>query len=173
MREAKAENRGCGWSGAARGVAAALAACAGVLLGLALRPGLEEPAYAGENSAAQQSETNEPDYASPLEISISPDGKRLYVLCQQSNEVRVLDAASYKSIGTVAVGRVPRGMALSRTGDRLLVTNSWDDTLSVIDTRSLNVAATWNVGAEPSGVVEEPAGKHIFVANRISNDVAV
>jgi YVTN family beta-propeller protein len=85
----------------------------------------------------------------------------------------VLDANSYEVIGRVAVGRVPRGMALTRAGDRLLVTNSWDDTVSVIDTRTLTVAATWSVGAEPSGVVEDPAGKYVYVANRISSDIAV
>lgn len=95
------------------------------------------------------------------------------MLCQQSEDVRVLDASSYEVIGTVTVGRVPRGMALSRAGDRLFVTNSWDDTVSVIDTRTLTVAATWNVGLEPSGVVEDAAGKYVFVANRISSDIAV
>jgi YVTN family beta-propeller protein len=113
------------------------------------------------------------DYASPLEILLSLDGARLYVLCEQSEEVRVLDAGSYAVIGKVSVGRVPRGIALSRTGDRLFVTNSWDDTLSVIDTRTLAVAATWSVGSEPSGVVEDPAGKRVFVANRNSGDIAV
>ena len=113
------------------------------------------------------------DYASPLEVLLSPDGVRLYVLCQQSEEVRVLDAASYAVIKTIAVGRVPRGFSLSPDGGQLFVTNSWDDTLSVIDTRALAVTATWPVGAEPSSVVEERAGKRLFVANRISNDIAV
>jgi YVTN family beta-propeller protein len=113
------------------------------------------------------------DYASPLEVLLSPDGARLYVLCQQSEEVRVLDAASYAAIKNIAVGRVPRGFSLSPDGKRLFVTNSWDDTLSVIDTGALAVAATWPVGAEPSSVVEDRAGKRLFVANRISNDVAV
>jgi len=113
------------------------------------------------------------DYASPLELLFSPDGKRLYVLCQQSNEIRVLDAATYAVIKNIAVGRTPRGFALSPSGDRLFVTNSWDDTLSVIDAAKLSVIATWLVGAEPSGVVEDRAGKHLFVANRISNDIAV
>lgn len=173
MREAKAGGRGRGWSGAARGAAAALVVCAAVLLGLAMRPGLEEPAYAGAAPSVQQTTVDELDYASPLEVLLSPDGGRLYVLCQQSNEVRVLDVASTKAITTIAVGRVPRGMALSHTGERLFVTNSWDDTLSVIDTRTLSVVATWNVGAEPSGVVEDVAGKTVFVANRISGDIAV
>lgn len=113
------------------------------------------------------------EYASPVEVLFSPDGARLYVLCQQSQQVRVLDAKSYKAIKDIDVGRVPRGFSLSPKGDRLFVANSWDDTISVIDTKALEVAATWSVGAEPSSVAEDRAGKYLFVANRISNDVAV
>jgi YVTN family beta-propeller protein len=152
---------------------AALAAGAAALLGLVLRPDLERRVYAGSKPPATQSPADEQEYASPLEILLSPDGTRLYVLCQRSEDVRVLDAGSYEVIGTVAVGHVPRGMALSHAGDRLFVTNSWDDTVSVIDTRTLTVAATWSVGLEPSGVVEDAAGKYVFVANRISSDIAV
>jgi YVTN family beta-propeller protein len=112
-------------------------------------------------------------YASPVEVLFSPDGTRLYVLCQGSAEVRVLDAASYAAIKSIAVGREPRGFSLSPDGTRLFVANSWDDTVSVIDTGSLEVAATWPVGAEPSSVVEDRESKYLFVANRISNDVAV
>jgi YVTN family beta-propeller protein len=113
------------------------------------------------------------NYASPVEVLFSQDGSRLYVLCQQSNEVRVLDAASFAVVKNIPVGEVPRGFSLSPKGDRLFVANSWDDTLSVIDTQSFEVSATWPVGAEPSSVVEDREGKHLFVANRISNDVAV
>ncbi len=113
------------------------------------------------------------EYASPIEILFSPDGTRLYVLCQDSAQVRVLDAKTYALIKSIAVGQVPRGFSLSPKGDRLFVANSWDDTISVIDTKTLEVAATWPVGAEPSSVVEDREGKHLFVANRISNDVAV
>jgi YVTN family beta-propeller protein len=121
----------------------------------------------------QRSPAESVSYASPLEVLLSPDGSRLYVLCQGSEEIRVLDAVSYAVIGKIAVGRVPRGFFLTSDGRRLFVTNSWDDTLSVIDTVTLKVVATWPVGAEPSGVVEDRQGKRLFVANRISNDVAV
>ena len=54
-------------------------------------------------------------YASPVEMVFSPDGARLYVLCQGSEEVRVLDAATYAAIKSIPVGRVPRGiLALPR-----------------------------------------------------------
>jgi YVTN family beta-propeller protein len=147
--------------------ASAVLAFALAAFALALLPG--SSVRAGERSGAAE----DMDYASPLEILLSPDGARLYVLCQQSEEVRVLDAASYAVIKNIAVGRVPRGFSLSLDGARLFVTNSWDDTLSVIDTGALAVIAIWPVGAEPSSVVEDRAGKRLFVANRISNDVAV
>jgi len=103
----------------------------------------------------------------------SPDGARLYVLCQGSDEVRVLSARGYAPVKSIAVGRVPRGMSLSPDGERLFVANSWDDTISVIDTKKLDLAATWSVGAEPSSVAEDGKGKHLFVPNRISDDIAV
>ena len=116
------------------------------------------------------------DYASPLELALSPDGARLYVLCQQAGELRVLNAATGRTLKTIAVGREPRGLALSPANHRLFVTNSWDDTISVIDTLKLEVTATWPVAAEPSSVVmvsDDQARRRLFVANRISNDVAV
>jgi YVTN family beta-propeller protein len=145
-----------------------LAALAAAVLAVALvfvAFGSGRPVQAGEADAV--------DYASPIELLLSPDGARLYVLCQESDEVRVLDAVSYAVIKNIAVGRVPRGFTLSPDGARMFVTNTWDDTLSVIDTRTLAVTATWPEGWEPSSVVEDRAGKRLFVANRISNDVAV
>jgi YVTN family beta-propeller protein len=112
-------------------------------------------------------------YASPVELLFSPDGTRLYVLCQGSEEVRVLDAETYASVKNISVGRVPRGFSLSHDGTRLFVANTWDDTISVIDSAALAVVATWQVGAEPSSVIADREGRRVFVANRISNDVAV
>ncbi len=59
-------------------------------------------------------------YASPVEMLFSPDGARLYVLCQQANEVRVLDATSYTVLKNIEVGQAPRGFSLSPKGDRLV-----------------------------------------------------
>jgi YVTN family beta-propeller protein len=112
-------------------------------------------------------------YVSPVEMLFSPDASRLFVLCQGSDEVRVLNSATFDVIKNIPVGHIPRGFSFSPDGGRLFVANTWDDTVSVIDTRALKVIATWPVGAEPSNVVEDRAGKRLFVANRISNDVAV
>ncbi len=119
--------------------------------------------------AAQQND----QYASPLELLLSPDGVRLYVLCQGADEVRVLDAITGRELQAIPVGHIPRGFSLSPDGSRLFVTNSWDDTVTVIDTKANAVTATWKAGFEPSGVIEDRAGKMLFVADRIGNDITV
>lgn len=137
---------------------AVIALCPGMRVDAVVRPSL----------------TGEPlRYASPIEMVFSPDGARLYVLCQGTDEVRVLDGRTYRALTKVPVGHVPRGLSLSHDGKRLLVANSWDDTVSVIDTHTLKATATWSVKGEPSSVVEDVTGKRVFVADRITNDVAV
>src|ERR1700757_3765418 len=64
-------------------------------------------------------------YLSPIEMAFSPDGHLLYVVCQDSDEVRVLDPESGKVLSSIAVGHVPHGIALAPDGRRIYVTNSW------------------------------------------------
>src|SRR5215469_7325452 len=129
---------------------------------------------AGSVQAAQAGRTGEPFiYPSPVEMLLSPNGSRLYVLCQGSDEVRVLNAKTHAPIAKIPVGHIPRGFAAGPGAKRLYVANSWDDTVSVIDTATLRVIATWPVAMEPTGVALDRQGKFAYVANRISNDVAV
>jgi YVTN family beta-propeller protein len=131
--------------------------------------GLVRPAAA----PAQLSEVEAEGYPSPLELLLSPDETRLYVLCQETGEVRVLDAATGRTLQTIPVGREPRGFSLSPDGTRLFVTNSWDDTVTVIDTNTDRVTATWSAGFEPSSVIEDRQGKFLYIADRIGNNITV
>ncbi len=112
-------------------------------------------------------------YASPLELLLSPDGSRLYALCEGTGDVRVLDARSGRTLQTIPAGHDPRGFAFSPDRRRLFVVNSWDDTLSVIDVRTSAVVATWRAGFEPSSVEEDRAGKTLFIADRVGNNITV
>jgi YVTN family beta-propeller protein len=111
-------------------------------------------------------------YLSPIEMTFSPDGNLLYVVCEGSDEVRVVDVQSGKVESSIPVGHAPRGIASSSDGHFLYVTNSWSDTASVIDTRVLKVVQTLPTGFEPAGVVADRSGT-LYVANRISGDVSV
>jgi YVTN family beta-propeller protein len=112
-------------------------------------------------------------YLSPIELTFSPDGRLLYVVCEGSDEVRVVDVNSGKVESSIRVGHVPRGIAQSPDGHWLYVTNAWSDNVSVIDTTALKVVETLPTGFEPAGVVVDRSGATLYVANRISGDVSV
>ena len=112
-------------------------------------------------------------YPSPVDVKLTRDGKRLYVVCQGTDELVVVDTASKAPIARVAVGRVPRGLTLSADEKRAYVTNSWADTVSEVDTTTLQVTRTLPAGFEPSGVIADARGEYLYVANRIGNDISI
>jgi YVTN family beta-propeller protein len=130
-------------------------------------------AIAASPAAKLSTATTRERYLSPLEMVSSPDGRLLYVVCQESDEVRIVDVQSSKVIGNVQVGRMPRGIVMSPDGRQLYITNAWSDTVSVIDTATLQVVQTLTTGSEPSGVVTDRDGTALYVANRLSGDVSV
>ncbi len=125
------------------------------------------------HSAPPQSRPIKQRYLSPIEMAISSDGRLLYVVCQDSDEVRIVDTQPGSIAATVSVGHVPRGIAMSPDGRKLYVTNAWSDTVSVIDTNTRDVVRSLPTGFEPSGVVVDRAGTSLYVANRLSNDISV
>ncbi len=119
------------------------------------------------------SQSDNPQYLSPGEIAISSDGNRLYVTCEASNELRMVDSLTGAISKSVSVGRVPRGLAVSPDGSRIFVANSWDDNVTVVDAASFAVLRTLPAGWEPTSVVTDRAGKNLYVANRLSDDISV
>ncbi len=126
-----------------------------------------KPAAARSNSEISER------YLSPLEMSLSPDGRLLYVVCQASDELRVVDVESGKVVTVVPLGRAPRGITLSPGGTQIYVTNSIDDTVSVVDAATLEVTRTLPTGFEPADIVTDRTGETLYVANRLSGDISV
>ena len=112
-------------------------------------------------------------YLSPGELAVSPDGHRLYIVCEKSNELRVVDTHTSKVIARATVGSAPRGLSVSTDGHLIFVANSWTDTISVINSETFEVTQTLPTGFEPISVVADRQGKTLYVANRLSNDVSV
>lgn len=112
-------------------------------------------------------------YLNPVEMALSPDGKLLYVVCESSDQVRVVDLATGKVIQQIEVGHVPAGISLSPDGREIYVANSWSDNVSVIDAATLQVTRTLPAGFEPISVISDRAGRTLYTANRLSNDISV
>ncbi len=112
-------------------------------------------------------------YKTPLNPAFRPGGKELYVTCESSATVCVIDTATRQKIAEFAVGGEPTDVTFSPDGSRAYVTNRLDDSLSVVDTTARRVVATVPVGDEPHGVRTDPTGKTIYVLNASSDDISV
>lgn len=112
-------------------------------------------------------------FLSPGELAVSPDGRRLYVICEKSDELRVVDTTTGHVLKVISVGHVPRGLSVSATGKQAYVANSWDDTVSVIDTQKLETITTVKTGFEPISAIADKKGETLYVANRLSSDISV
>jgi YVTN family beta-propeller protein len=140
------------------------------LFALLLAAVIAKPA---SDRASEPAGTPAEPYLSPIEMVVSSDGLRLFVVCEASDEVRVVDARSAKVMARIPVGHQPRGIALSPDGRRVFVTNSSSDNISVIEVAALKVVATLPAGSEPTGIVVDRSGLTLYVANRLSNDISV
>jgi YVTN family beta-propeller protein len=115
----------------------------------------------------------EPVYKNPLNLTLSPDNKELWVACEQAGTVAVIDTASRSKVFEFKVGGQPTEIAFTPDGRRAFVSNRLDDSVSVIDTATHRVTATIEVGDEPHGVLVDRAGKYLYVLNTSIDNVSV
>ena len=133
----------------------------------------ENLAEASHPTQAREREEAEPQYKTPVNLAVSPDGKELYAACDASKSVIVVDIASLRKVAEIAVGAQPHDVAFSPDGKTAFVSNRLDDTVSVIDTQSRKVTATIPVGDEPHGLVVDGQGAFLYVLNTLSEDISV
>lgn len=113
------------------------------------------------------------------QISVSPDGSRVYAVDQSLDQVVVIDTGTNTVLTNVTVGDQPLGIAVSPDGSRLYVTNFTDDTLSIIDAGTNSVTATigldfgGTLGRGPDSVAVSPDGRFVYVANRTTGNVSI
>jgi len=122
--------------------------------------------------ASHDSTVREP-YKTPFNLVVGPDGRNLYVACEASDSVIVVDTRQREVVAEVSVGNLPHGVALSPDGSDLFVSNRGSDTVSVISTETLAVTTSIPVGDEPHGLVVDAEGRHLYVANAGSHDISV
>jgi YVTN family beta-propeller protein len=113
------------------------------------------------------------EYKTPFNLAVSADGRRLYAVCEASDSLAVVDTATRRLVGEIAVGNLPHGICLSPDGGAAYVSNRGADTVSVIDLSAMAVIDTIVVGDEPHGVVTDVTGRVLYVANAGSADISV
>jgi YVTN family beta-propeller protein len=116
-----------------------------------------------------------PHHAAPAGLVPSPDGTRLYVALDDTDEVAVVDIASRRVTAKARVAGAPTGIALDPAGERLFVTCRGGDRLAVLQARTLAETGSIPVGVGPIGVayVATPDGERLVVANAVSDDLSI
>lgn len=122
---------------------------------------------------------------------------KVYVANEEADTVSVLDAASFKMLATVRVGKMPHNVQVSPDGMRVWVTNNGEPdpagaapvhqgmgkgehaamgkpgAVWAIDTGSDAVVAKVQVGLNPTHVVQTPDGRFAYVTNGGDDTVSV
>jgi len=115
----------------------------------------------------------EPLYKTPLNLALRPDGRELYVACEASGSLVVVDLLRKESVAEIPVGGNPADVTFTPDGSRAFVSNRLDDTVSVIDVAARKVVRTLPVGDEPHGLLTDKQGKLLYVLNTSSSDISV
>jgi YVTN family beta-propeller protein len=124
-------------------------------------------------SNPRQGAAAEPSYLTPVEIKLSADGAKLYVVCEDADSLLAVGTQSKQVVARVAVGHKPKGLAISSDGKTLYVANEWSDTVSEVDAATFTVRRTIKTGWGPVGLVTDRPGKTLYVANSIADSVSV
>ncbi len=98
-----------------------------------------------------------PTHAHPNELVITPDGRRLFVACANTNYTDVIDLDKEKVVEQLdcaiypgmPAGATPNGLALSSDGSKLLVANADTNHIAVFDVSRRGAARS--LGMIPTG----------------------
>jgi len=104
--------------------------------------------------------------AEPTGLTLSRDGRRVYVACAAAaSSVLEIDAASGKIIAVFPAGHTATAPTLSPDGKRLYVCNRFDHNVSVIDLEHRKEVARVAAVREPVAAAISPDGRELWVAN--------
>jgi YVTN family beta-propeller protein len=92
----------------------------------------------------------------PNNLTVTKDGKKVYVTTGRGRKVFVIDTSSYQVLASLEVGERPWGIALTPDGKKLYTANGPSDDVSVVDVDSQKVVARIRVGTRPWGVAIVP-----------------
>jgi YVTN family beta-propeller protein len=103
----------------------------------------------------------------PVDIGITPDGKKLYVVNAFSRNISVVDTDTRQVTGTIEIGAIPGEIKVTRDGLRAYVTNLDRGVISVLDlVRDRVVGAIQVPGDASRGMAFSPDGETLYVGSQ-------
>jgi YVTN family beta-propeller protein len=107
-------------------------------------------------------------------ITISPDGREVWVGMPADNKLAVISTAKDEIVETIeSGGKQPQRVRFTPDGKDVWVSHVAADTLTVIDAQSRKIVANVSVGKRPQGIVFSFDGRRGYFALSGANQVAV
>lgn len=99
----------------------------------------------------------------------------LYVTNQGGGNVTLIDRIKGEVLGTILVGRQPRGIAVSPNRSRVYVANFGSGTVSVVDPRIRELVNDLRLqqGSEPVDLAVSSKGSPLYLVNRFSANLLI
>jgi YVTN family beta-propeller protein len=124
-----------------------------------------------EQSPIQMSDVNKTNFY-PAGLTVSPDGKYLYVADNMSGQVSKIDLTTKQIVSSVSVGKFPYAVALSKDGTKLYVSNWGESSVSVINATFTKKSGI-SVGLHPNAIAINPKNGDIYVSDSDSDQISV
>ncbi|GAA1266179.1 hypothetical protein GCM10009609_31680 [Pseudonocardia aurantiaca] len=114
-----------------------------------------------------------PSESYPFTITVSPDGRQVYVPNHDADLVSVIDTATNEVVRKIRVKPNPHDAAFSVDGRRAYVANHASNLVTVLNTKNGAILAEIPVGRSPHSISMSPDGSRIYVAQYDADSVAV
>ncbi len=109
----------------------------------------------------------------PGALALGPEGRLLYVTCQTSAKLAVLDPELLVVLAEIQVGADPYGVVADPGGNLVYVASSATATVEVVDVSQRDVVAQIPVGPKPKGLALSADGTRLYVTHFLSGEVSV
>ena len=109
----------------------------------------------------------------PEGVTTSPDGKTVWVTCEEEHEIVGVDTTTFTVVGRVATAKRPRSIVFTKDGTTMFVTGEFGFAVSVVDVATRHVVKTIDMPAgesgklpaRPMGAVLSADGNTLYVSN--------
>jgi gliding motility-associated-like protein len=112
----------------------------------------------------------------PAGLTVSPDGKWLYVADPNNNALVIISTSTYQKTSISFPTNQEDSafnVATSPDGSLIYITGANSKKIFVIDAATQKIISPINLTEAPIGIAVSPDGRHIYVTNEYSNSVSV
>ena len=104
----------------------------------------------------------------PQDVRLSPDGRTFYVADMGTNELRLIDARTFRQRRTIALPRMPHGLYPSRNGKDMYISDRGAGRVSVLSFATNRIVDTWTIpgGGSPDMGGVSADGKTLWLSGR-------